>query len=78
VAKVFGINITAEKDKCILILSDSGLGFTSGDFFSSNKSSGVDVSITIFCDFPQFLGKKLAIFFNTNVMIKLFQNLALF
>jgi hypothetical protein len=32
---------------------------------------GVDVIITIFCDF-------LAFFLNTNVMITFFQNLALF
>jgi hypothetical protein len=30
---------------------------------------GVDVMMTIFCDFPQFSAKKLAFFFNTNVMI---------
>jgi hypothetical protein len=39
---------------------------------------GVDVMITIFCDFSQFSAKKLAFFINTNVMIKFFQNLALF
>jgi hypothetical protein len=30
---------------------------------------GVDVMITIFCDFSQFSAKKLAFFLNTNVMI---------
>jgi hypothetical protein len=35
--------------------------------------AGVDVLITIFCDFSQ-----LAFFLNTNVMINVFQNLALF
>jgi hypothetical protein len=39
---------------------------------------GVDVMITIFCDFSQFSAKKLAFFLNTNIMIKFFQNLALF
>jgi hypothetical protein len=39
---------------------------------------GVDVMITIFYDFSQFSAKKLAFFLNTNVMIKFFQNLALF
>jgi hypothetical protein len=39
---------------------------------------GVDVLITIFCDFYQFLAKKLAFFSKTNVMIIFFQNLALF
>jgi hypothetical protein len=38
---------------------------------------GVDVMITIFCDFSQFSGEKLALFLNANVMIKFFQNLAL-
>jgi hypothetical protein len=34
--------------------------------------SGVDVMITIFCDFWQFSAKKLAFFSKTNVMIKIF------
>jgi hypothetical protein len=32
-------------------------------------TSGVDVMITIFCDFPQFSAKKMAFFLNSNVMI---------
>jgi hypothetical protein len=43
-----------------------------GRFFSA----GVDVMITIFCDFRQFLAKKLAFFSKTNVMIKILHNLA--
>jgi Na+/melibiose symporter-like transporter len=39
---------------------------------------GVDVMITIFCDFCQFWAKKLAFFSKTNVMIKILHNLALF
>jgi hypothetical protein len=39
---------------------------------------GVDVMITIFCDFCQFSAKKMAFFSKTNVMINFFQNLALF
>jgi hypothetical protein len=39
---------------------------------------GVDVMITIFCDFCQFSAKKLAFFSRTNVMIKILHNLALF
>jgi hypothetical protein len=39
---------------------------------------GVDVMITIFCDFCQFSAKKMAFFLNTNVMINFFQNLALY
>jgi hypothetical protein len=38
--------------------------------------SGVDVMITIFCDFCQFLEKKLAFFSKTNVMIKFLQKVA--
>jgi hypothetical protein len=39
---------------------------------------GVDVMITIFCDFRQFSAKKLAFFSQTNIKIKNFHNLALF
>jgi hypothetical protein len=39
---------------------------------------GVDVMITIFCDFRQFSPKKLAFFSKTNVMIKILHSLALF
>jgi hypothetical protein len=39
---------------------------------------GVDVMITIFCDFRQFSAKKIAFFSTTNVMIKILHNLALF
>jgi hypothetical protein len=39
---------------------------------------GVDVVITIFCDFCQFSAKKMAFFSKTNVVIKILHNLALF
>jgi hypothetical protein len=39
---------------------------------------GVDVMITIFCDFCQFSAKKLAFFSKSNVMIKFLHNLASF
>jgi hypothetical protein len=39
---------------------------------------GVDVMITIFCDFRQFPVKKMAFFSKTNVMIKILHNLAVF
>jgi hypothetical protein len=39
---------------------------------------GVDVMITVFCNFCQVLAKRLALFSRTNVMIKFFHNLALF
>jgi hypothetical protein len=42
------------------------------------SQAGVDVMITIFCDFSQFFAKKLAFFTNINVMIKFLLNLALF
>jgi hypothetical protein len=38
---------------------------------------GVDVMITIFCDFCHFSVKKFAFFSKTNVMIKFLQNLAI-
>jgi hypothetical protein len=40
--------------------------------------AGVDVMVTIFCDFRQFSAKKLAFFSKTNVRIKILHNLALF
>jgi hypothetical protein len=49
-------------------------GYSRGRFF---KQPGVDVMITIFCDFWQFSEKNLAFFSKTNVMIKIFHNLAL-
>jgi hypothetical protein len=45
---------------------------------SRKSEPGVDVTITIFCDFSQFSAKKLAFLLNTNDMINFFQNLALF
>jgi hypothetical protein len=39
---------------------------------------GVDVMITIFCDFRQFSVKRSAFFSKTNVMIKILPNLSLF
>jgi hypothetical protein len=39
---------------------------------------GVDVMITILCDFCQFSAKKLAFLSKTNVMIKILPNLNLF
>jgi hypothetical protein len=38
---------------------------------------GVDVMITIFCDFRQFLAKKLVFFSKTNFMTEVLHNLAL-
>jgi hypothetical protein len=40
--------------------------------------TGVNVMITIFCDFYPFSAKKLAFFSKTNVMITIFSKLALF
>jgi hypothetical protein len=39
---------------------------------------GVDVMITIFCDFWQFSAKKMAFFSKTKLMIKILHILALF
>jgi hypothetical protein len=44
-----------------------------GVFSCSKLRPGVDVMITIFCDFPQFSAKKLAFLLNTNVMIDFFK-----
>jgi hypothetical protein len=41
-------------------------------WFDGGQTPGVDVIISIFCDFRQFSGKKLAFFSKTNVMIKIF------
>jgi hypothetical protein len=38
--------------------------------------SGVDVTLTIFCDFCHFLAKKLAFFSKTNVVIKFMHKIA--
>jgi hypothetical protein len=37
---------------------------------------GVDVMITIFCDFPPFSAKKMAFFSKTYAMINFFQKIA--
>jgi hypothetical protein len=42
-------------------------------FICNAHLAGVDVMITIFCDFRQFSTKKLAFFSKTNVMINLFK-----
>jgi branched-subunit amino acid transport protein AzlD len=47
-------------------------------FFKTTLNPGVDVMITIFCDFSQFSAKKLTFFSKTNVMIKILHNIALF
>jgi hypothetical protein len=41
-------------------------------FADSSGHPGVDVMITIFCDFYPFSAKKLAFFSKTNVMITIF------
>jgi hypothetical protein len=48
------------------------------DVVAPKSRAGTDVMITIFGDFWQLSAKKLAFFSKTNVMIKIFQNLALF
>jgi hypothetical protein len=53
------------------VISDTVPRFlATGSITASTRKLGVDVMITIFCDFPQFSAKKLAFFLNTNVMIK--------
>jgi hypothetical protein len=48
-----------------------------GKYYSTQKA-GVDVMITVLCDFCQFSAKKLPFFSKTHVMINLLHNLALF
>jgi hypothetical protein len=69
-----GMYVDQTLKSCVLILTKNGLGHILGCFFKN--SSGVDVMITIFCDFRQFLAKKLAFFPQTNVMIKFLQKIA--
>jgi hypothetical protein len=52
-----------------LILTKKKLGYILSIFLTN---SGVDILITIFCDFCQFSATKLAFFLNTNVTIKYF------
>jgi hypothetical protein len=47
-------------------------------FFKELLHSVVDVIITIFCDFPQFLARKIGVFLKYQCYDQLFQNLALF
>jgi hypothetical protein len=56
-----------------LKLTKHGLGYNLVDFFTN--LSGVDVMITIFCGFSQFLAKKFAFFSKANVMIIFFRKL---
>jgi hypothetical protein len=44
----------------------------------SHARAGVDVMITIFCDFPQFSAKKMGVFLKYHWYEQLFFNLALF
>jgi hypothetical protein len=43
---------------------------------SGSQQTGVDVMITIFCDFSQFSAEKMAFFSKTNVMMKFLQKIA--
>jgi hypothetical protein len=66
-------------ESCVIILKKNGFWPFLGDFFSNSSGHpGVDVMITIFCDFRQFFRRKLAFFSKTNVLISFFHNLALF
>jgi hypothetical protein len=56
-------------------------GALAGAFYGESAipgtRAGVDVMITIFCDFCKFSAKILTFFSKTNVMIKFLHNLAL-
>jgi hypothetical protein len=47
-----------------------------GDVFAKTFSPGVDVMVTIFCDYCQFSAEKWAFFSKTNAVIKFLQNLS--
>jgi hypothetical protein len=63
---------------CIFLIEAQLAIKSNAIFFSSFLVPGVDVMITIFCDFRQFSAKKMAFFSKTNVMIKILHILALF
>jgi hypothetical protein len=63
------------KTNKVIILKSLDTFVQNGKIFTQ---SGVDVMITIFCDFRQFSAKKLAFFSKPNVMIKFLHYLALF
>jgi hypothetical protein len=75
-AKIFGVSVSTAHKSYVLVLTKNGVGYILSDFFTN--PSGVDVMITIFCDFSQFSAKKLAFFLKTIVVIKTLHNLALF
>jgi hypothetical protein len=52
------------------------VGLHFGRFFQN--ASGVDVMITIFCDFCTIFGKKIGVFLKNQCYDHFFQNLALF
>jgi hypothetical protein len=67
--------------KNYVLIFDKKLGWATfwATFFTNTSGHpGVDVMITIFCDFRQFSAKKLAFFSKTNVMIKILHSLPLF
>jgi hypothetical protein len=53
-------------------------GYVRSCYRPDTERPGVDVMITIFCDFWQFSAKKSAFFSKTNVMINILHKLALF
>jgi hypothetical protein len=73
--RIFKTTFTQCTSYGCIYYNNKWVGLLLGDFFTN--SSGVDVMITIFCDFWQFSAKKLAFFSKTDVMINFFQNLAL-
>jgi hypothetical protein len=71
------------KQKYFLIFEKNAAAYQNADAVVANtevvgSAPGVDVMITIFCDFCQFSAKKLACLSKTNVMIQFLHNLALF
>jgi hypothetical protein len=63
----------------VVVLNSEVVGLAPGLKPGKNlPRPGVDVMITIFCDFYQFWAKKMAIFSKTSVVIQFLHYLALF
>jgi hypothetical protein len=52
------------------LLTKNAMGYILCDFFTNSGHPGVDVMITVFCDFRQFPAKKWRFFSKTNDIIK--------
>jgi hypothetical protein len=72
----FGASFFTDYATYVLILTKNSFGYIKGNFF--HKLIWGRCYYHNFLRFSTIFGKKLAFFSNTNVMIKIFHNLALF